>query len=55
MAYEVEFLPDAAQEFEPLDGSLKKVAAKQIDKPCGGTRAWGVLGEADGDRPHRVS
>lgn len=32
MAYKVEFLPDAAREFEALDGSLKKVAAKQIDK-----------------------
>lgn len=32
MAYKVEFLPEAAREFEALDGSLKKVAAKQIDK-----------------------
>ena len=32
MAYKVEYLPDAAQEFEALDGSLKKIAAKQIDK-----------------------
>ncbi len=32
MAYRVEFLPEAAREFEALDGSLKKVAAKQIDK-----------------------
>ena len=24
MAYKVEFLPDAAREFETLDGSLKK-------------------------------
>jgi len=32
MAYKVEFLPEAAQEFEALDGSLKKIAAKQIDK-----------------------
>ena len=32
MAYRVEFLPEAAQEFEALDGSLKKIAAKQIDK-----------------------
>ena len=31
MAYRVEFLSDAAREFEALDGSLKKVAAKQID------------------------
>ena len=32
MAYKVEFLPEAAREFEALDGSLKKIAAKQIDK-----------------------
>lgn len=32
MAYRVEFLPDAAREFDALDGSLKKIAAKQIDK-----------------------
>lgn len=32
MAYRVEFLSEAAREFEQLDGSLKKVAAKQIDK-----------------------
>lgn len=32
MAYKVEFLPEAAREFEALDGSLKKLAAKQIDK-----------------------
>src|SRR3990172_5149569 len=32
MVYKVEFLPEAAQEFEALDGSLKKIAAKQIDK-----------------------
>jgi len=32
MAYKVEFLPEAGQEFEALDGSLKKLAAKQIDK-----------------------
>jgi len=32
MAYKVEFLPDASREFEALDGSLKKIAGKQIDK-----------------------
>ena len=32
MAYKVEFLLEAAREFEALDGSLKKIAAKQIDK-----------------------
>ena len=32
MACKVEFLPDAAREFETLDGSLKKAAAKQIEK-----------------------
>src|SRR3972149_414091 len=32
MAYKVEFLPEAAREFDGLDGSLKKVAAKQIEK-----------------------
>ncbi len=32
MAFNVEFLPEAAREFEALDGSLKRVAAKQIDK-----------------------
>lgn len=32
MAYKVEFLPEASREFEALNGSLKKIAAKQIDK-----------------------
>ena len=32
MAYKVEFHPDAAKDFDELDGSLKKLAAKQIDK-----------------------
>jgi mRNA interferase RelE/StbE len=32
MAYKVEFLPEAAREFDALNGSLKKIAAKQIDK-----------------------
>lgn len=32
MAYKIEFLPEALQEFDALDGSLKKIAAKQIDK-----------------------
>jgi mRNA interferase RelE/StbE len=32
MAFSVEFLPQAAREFEALDSSLKKVAARQIDK-----------------------
>ena len=32
MAYRIEFLPEAARDFEALDGSLKKIAAKQIDK-----------------------
>ncbi len=32
MAYKIEFLPDAAREFDALDGSLKKLAAKQLDK-----------------------
>ena len=32
MAYKIEFLPEAAREFEALDGSLKRLAAKQIDK-----------------------
>jgi mRNA interferase RelE/StbE len=32
MACKVEFFPEAAEEFEALDGSLKKIAAKQIDK-----------------------
>lgn len=32
MVYEVKFLPEVAREFEALDGSLKKLAAKQIDK-----------------------
>ncbi len=32
MAYRVEFLSEAAREFEALDGSLKKVTEKQIDK-----------------------
>ncbi len=32
MAYEVEFLPAAAREFDALDGSLRKLAARQIEK-----------------------
>ncbi len=32
MIYKVEFLPEAAREFEALDGSLKRIAAKQIEK-----------------------
>lgn len=32
MVYEVKFLPEAAREFEALDGPLKTLAAKQIDK-----------------------
>ena len=32
MAYKVEFLPEAAREFEKLDGSLRRLAAKQLDK-----------------------
>ena len=32
MAYKIEFLPDAAREFDALDGALKKLAAKQLDK-----------------------
>ena len=32
MVYRIEFLPEAAQEFEALDGSLKKLAARQIEK-----------------------
>jgi len=31
MAYKVEFLPDAAKDFDNLAGSLKKQAAKKID------------------------
>jgi mRNA interferase RelE/StbE len=31
MAYKIEFLPEAAREFDTLDGSLKKIAATQID------------------------
>jgi len=32
MVYRIEFLPQAAREFEGLDGSLKRIAAKQIEK-----------------------
>ncbi len=32
MAYKIEFLLEAAREFEALDGSLKKIAAKQLEK-----------------------
>lgn len=32
MVYRIEFLPEAAREFEALDGSLRKIAAKQLDK-----------------------
>jgi mRNA interferase RelE/StbE len=32
MVYRIEFLPEAVQEFEALDGSLKKLAARQIEK-----------------------
>ena len=28
MVYKIEFLPEAAREFERLDGSLRKIAAK---------------------------
>lgn len=31
MACKIEFLPDAAKDFEDLPGSLKKQAAKKID------------------------
>lgn len=31
MSYKVEFLPDAAKDFENLAGSLKKQATKKID------------------------
>ena len=46
MAYRVEFLPDAAREFEAIDGSLRKLAAKQIDKLVERPE----LGEALGNR-----
>jgi mRNA interferase RelE/StbE len=32
MVYSVAFLREAAREFEALDGSLKKIAARQIDR-----------------------
>ncbi|MGH7965909.1 MAG: type II toxin-antitoxin system RelE family toxin [Candidatus Binatia bacterium] len=32
MAYSIEFLPEAAREFEALDGALKKLIAKQFEK-----------------------
>jgi mRNA interferase RelE/StbE len=32
MVYKIEFLPEAAREFEALDGSLKKIVARQIEK-----------------------
>ncbi len=32
MAYKVEFLPEAEKDFEMLDGSMKRLAAKQIEK-----------------------
>ncbi len=31
MAYKIEFLPDAAKDFEDIDGSLKIQASKKID------------------------
>ena len=31
MAYKVEFLPDAGKDFDALDGSVRKEAAKKID------------------------
>ena len=46
MAYNVEFLPEAAREFEALDGSLKKLATKQIEKIAGRPE----LGEPLGNR-----
>lgn len=46
MAYRIEFLPEAAREFEALDGSLKKIAAKQIDKLAANPE----LGEPFGNR-----
>ena len=32
MAYRVEFVPAAAREFDALDGSVRRLAVKQIDK-----------------------
>ena len=48
MAYKVEFLPEAGQEFEALDGSLKKIAAKQIDKLAGRPELGEPLGKRMG-------
>lgn len=48
MAYKVEFLPEAAQEFKSLDGSLKKMAAKQIDKLVEGPEIGEPLGKRMG-------
>lgn len=32
MAYKVQFHPEAAEDFEELDGSMKRLAARQIEK-----------------------
>ena len=32
MAYKIEFLPEAAKDFEMLDGSVRRLATKQIEK-----------------------
>lgn len=48
MAYRVEFLPEAAREFEALDGSLKRIAAKQIDKLAVHPELGEVLGNRMG-------
>lgn len=44
MAYRIEFLPQAKQEFDSLDGSLKKLASKQIEKLSGNPLAGEPLG-----------
>ena len=46
MACRVEFLPAAAREFDALDGSLLRLAAKQIEKISENPR----LGEPLGNR-----
>jgi len=46
MACKIEFLPEAAKDFEMLDGSIKRLAAKQIEK----TAERPELGESLGKR-----
>ena len=44
MGYRVEFVPEAAREFEDLDGSVRRLAARQIDKIAENPELGALLG-----------